>query len=57
MKNARAKYVKYQILPTTNNDVDVFPYFRDINGDKEMFLAYPQHGESFIVRRHSNGPD
>lgn len=57
MENARAKYVKYQILPTTNNDVDVFPYFRDINGDKEMFLVYPQHGESFIVRRHSNGPD
>ena len=39
----------------SDNDIELYPYLRHDNGDKEVLCASPTHGRSYIVAKHNDG--
>lgn len=45
----------FQIIHDSGSSQIVYPYIRNLKGDKEMFCLTPLHGRSFVVGRAENG--
>lgn len=45
----------FQIIHDSGSSQIVYPYIRNLKGDKEMFCLTPLHGRSFVVGRTENG--
>lgn len=54
MQVIKASSYEYDIVES-NTKTTVYPYLRDINGDKEMYVVSPLHGRSFIVGKNDEG--
>lgn len=55
MRIVRCISCAYQIIHSLDNSNKIFPYLRNLCGDKEMFCLSPYHGRSFVVSRNDNG--
>ena len=55
MEYFKASTYPFTILCKTNNNNEIYPYFRSIYGDKIMRCISSHHGRSFIVGQHDNG--
>lgn len=46
----------YEIISKNPNiEFQPYPYFRSINGDKDMYVVSPQHGRSFVMGKQEDG--
>lgn len=45
----------FRIIHDSGSSQIVYPYIRNLKGDKEMFCLTPLHGRSFVVGRTENG--
>lgn len=55
MKNIRCSAYEYNIIKSNTTYASIYPYMRDINGDKEMYVVSPLHGRSFVVGKNHKG--
>ena len=55
MNKSYAKEVDFTIMASRDNVPKYYPYLKDSQGNKTMFLVTPQHGRSFVVGQHNNG--
>ena len=45
----------FRIVHDSGSTQKIYPYIRNLKGDKEMFCLTPLHGRSFVVGRTENG--
>ena len=45
----------FRIIHDSGSSQIIYPYIRDIKGDREMYTPTPVHGRSFIVGKAENG--
>lgn len=55
MECFKASVYPYTILCKAENSNVAYPYFRSLDGDKEMQCISSHHGRSFIVGKHEDG--
>lgn len=55
MKILRASKYPFSIKLSNPNCGEIYPFFRDDNGDIEIRLVSPQHGRSYVVGQTTNG--
>lgn len=55
MQVIKGSSYEYRILKSNKTNTPIYPYLRNINGDKDMYVASPLHGRSFIVKKNNEG--
>ena len=51
----KAKSFSYKIIASRDLEAKLYPYLRDLNGDKDMVQISPYHGRSYLVGETGNG--
>lgn len=52
MKKIKAEEYSYSIIKQNGSCThSPFPYFRNENGNKDMYIVSPQHGRSFLIQK------
>lgn len=54
MQVVKASSYEYDIVKA-NTKAIIYPYLRNINGEKDMYVVSPLHGRSFIVGKNDEG--
>lgn len=52
MKTIKGSAYTFNTLYSNSAIAQKYPYLRDINGDKDMYVVSPLHGRSFVVGRN-----
>lgn len=55
MQLIRCSYYPFNIIHDSRSFQKIYPYVRNLNGDKEMRCLTPLHGRSFVVGRTESG--
>lgn len=55
MKKIKAFEHDYIIIQENNTYAPIYPYLRNPNGDRDIYIASPQHGRSFIIGKNKEG--
>lgn len=55
MRNLSVRTISYSTTEYDDGSLNIFPYLRSIDGDKEMLCPSPLHGRSYVVGRTTNG--
>ena len=54
MFQCQAREYQYEILLTSNERTPIFPYIRDIDGNKTIYSISTEHGRSFIICKRND---
>lgn len=55
MRKHKARALEYDLLCSKVNQEEIYPYIRDIEGDKQLFCISPIHGRSYAICQKKNG--
>lgn len=55
MRKYNARALEYDLLCSKVNQAVIYPYVRDVEGDKQLFGISPIHGRSFVVCQKKSG--
>ena len=55
MQIVKGSACDFNILKSNCINTHIYPYLRDMDGDKDLYIASPLHGRSFIVTKNSQG--
>lgn len=55
MQIVKGSAVKFNILKSNNISTPIYPYLRDVVGDKDLYIVSPLHGRSFVIGKNNQG--